>query len=807
MFRLYTAIVLRLLAKEKAYALINIFSLALGMASFILLSLYLQSELTYDQHFSNHERIYRVMARRPDADFAVTSEGLGPLLLRDYPQLGEFIRFRPSSQNVLTYQHNSMGWDAIYLVDENLFRVFDHDILYGDPETALADPYSIAISESMARSYFGDRDPVGELLESGGLSYRITLVFADLPENTHLKYDAVYPYSLVGVFNPDYQDNYAQNLFNGTLYTYLFLAPDFDVQTFPTLFAEFYDRYIAERAEAFGSHFTTVLQPLADTHFTQVWDFDSAVQGNIFYVYGFSAVAVFILLVACINYVNLATARAARRAREVGMHKILGATRLQLITQYLGESLFFTAIAMAIGLSFVVQALEFTGIGALMGKTELLSALTSPTIVQTIVLVGLVVGLGSGLYPAFYLSSVPPKTALTKLARPAGRRISLRQGLVLLQLTISIGVIASTLLMGAQMRYLADRPLGFNKENRVLIELRGADAIENIPLIKNELLAHSDILGVAESVLAPGTGSYAGIRFFENNAGAAEPVQVDWMSVGSDYLPVMGVDIVQGRAFSRDMPTDRDRAIIVNESLVKAMDWENPIGKQYGGDGSQAEVIGVVEDFHYASLHSPIRPLTISLLADDFGNTAPSNRSLQRRLLIVNISGESVIESMRTIENTLQRLAPGTLFDPRFLDASLDALYRTETNLMHLTEIFSALCILISMVGLFGLTAFTTQQRNRELGIRKVFGASSFQLINLLTSKLLLLVLLAAIPASLISYYALDNWLENFAYVASLRIDAFLMATAAVLLLTYLTVAAQALKSSLSNPMDILRDE
>lgn len=806
MLKMYILIALRKLAKEKIYVFINIFSLALGIASFVVLSLYLRSELSYDQHNSKHESIYRLVSNFSNGEFAVTSEGLGPLLIQDYPQLGEFTRFRNASQNTLSYEDNRQSWDNMYLVDENLFDVFDHEIIYGDPETALDDPYSIAISESFAFSYFGDRDPVGEVLVSDSFSYRVTLVFADLPENTHLKYNAVYPYSILEVFLPNYQDDFIRRLWGVSIYTYLHVAPEFDPSTFPDISASFYDQYMAERGESLNSSFSAEIQPLASIHFGEPIAADLPA-GNIFYIYGFAAVAIFILLVACINYMNLATARATKRSKEVGMRKVLGATRSQLMGQFIGESMVFTMVAMVIGLFVAAFALAFTPIGSLMGKEELLISLLQPSVLFGVLLLAIGVGLLSGLYPAFYLSSISPKAALTKVAASGRSRFSIRQLLVLIQMSISIGVISSTLLMSAQMRYIANKPLGFDKENKVLVQIQGADAIETIPTMEIELLAQPGILDVVNTRAIPGTGNAVNLMQVENNEGVMEPTGVDRIMVGLDYITGMDIEVIEGRSFSEDIATDSTNSMMVNESMVAKMGWDEPIGKRIGNPDDPMLVVGVTRDFHYAPLHNEISALLIHPFEMNFDNTSAMARPLQRTTIAITIAGDNVGATLEAIDRTIKEFAPGNIFDPVFLDEQLDRLYVSERNLMNLTELFAVVCILISAVGLFGLAAFTTQQRFKEIGVRKVLGASSLQIIFLLTKQLIFLVALAALPSCIISYYALTSWLEKFAYRTDIDITPFLIATVAVTLVTFVTVALQSLKTSQSNPVNALRYE
>jgi putative ABC transport system permease protein len=815
MFKIYLLVALRKLAKEKLYVTINILSLAIGIGSFLILALYIRSELTFDQHFTNHENIYRISTHFQQgngeaAEFAVTQEGIGPLLVADYPQLGAHVRFRNSSQNILSYQGVRQSWDDLYLADENVFDVFEHEILAGDPQTAFSDMNSIAVSESFARSYFGDEDPIGKILESDSFFYRVTLMFADLPENTHLKYSALYPYSVLSKFIPDYEDNYIRGLTGVNIYTYLRVDPDFDLASFNGIIESFVEKYMTERLANMRSTFRAELTSLTDIHFGKSLPGDQP-NGNIFYLYGFSAVAIFLLLIACINYVNLATARATKRSKEVGMRKVVGASRSQLIIQFLGESLVFTLIALVLGLVFAVSALAFTPIGTLMGKASLISGLLDTNAILGVVTLTLGVTLLAGLYPAFYLSSISPKAALSKATGSWRKGLPIRQLLVLAQMAISIGVISCTLLMSQQMRYLANKPLGFNKENQVWVSLRGADLLEQMAPLKSELLAQSNILNVVDTGQVPGFGNGINMIAMENNEGVVGPEQIDMIGVGLNYVQGLGIEVTRGRAFSEERSVDETKSWMVNETLVRKMGWDEPIGKLIGGGENEGTVIGVTGDFHYAPLNNQIGPLLMRPLILNFENTPAQTRPLQTRDLIVNITGEDVGNTLSLIEEKIRLFDATQVFDPSFLDVRLDELYRSERNLMGLTEIFAGICIFLSAMGLFGLASFNTQQRNKEIGVRKILGASSMQIVVLLCKNVIVLIAVAAIPATILSYLTITTWLQRFAYQAESGMLGtawpFIMAILAVSFVALLTIVLQSLKTAQSNPIEALRYE
>jgi len=810
-FKSYILVALRRLTRERLYVSINVFSLGLGIASFLILMLYMRSELTYDRHHANYDRIYRITTRFDNANaaeqrFALTQDGIGPILVKDYPQLGQQVRFRPSTQNVLAYRDTQRKWDRVYLTDPAVFDVFTHKVIYGDPTRALQAPYSVAISETLAKYYFGTDNPIGKSLSSGAYSYSVTLVFADLPENSHLKYDALFPMSLMEVFLPGFSSNYQRSLWAVGIYTYLLVPTGFERGAFATIAQEFNDRYMKERAVQLNTSFTASLQPLGDLHFGEKLDGDLPT-GNIFYVYGFAAVAVFVLLVACINYVNLAIARATKRAKEVGMRKVLGASQTQLVAQFLGESLVFTAAALLVGLLLLVAALQLTPIGSLMGKDQLLALGSDPPAILGILALGIGVGVLSGLYPALYLSSISPLAALTQVKRSWRTGFSMRQVLVFLQISISIGVIACTLLMIDQMRYVHDKPLGFDKANRLIVALRGYEVIKNLKTIKSELRRQPGIADVLTITQPPGTGHFINLFSVETEAGTMEPTGMDRFVVGLNFVAALGIDVIEGRGFSQDIPTDAREAVMVNESFVKKMGWTVPVGKRFQIGLSTARVVGVVEDFHYASLHNTVGPLMIQPIADQFDNVPENQKPLLTTSMIIVMSGEQLPATVERAQQVIAKFDPKSSFEPVFLEDRLNDLYASETDLMTLTGIFAGICIFIAIIGLFGLAAFTTEQRTREIGIRKVLGASDRQIVRLLSQHLVPLVVVAAVPASLLSYYVIDKWLQRFAYHAAIHWVTFLLSTAVVAVVALLTVMLQSLVAARSEPMAALRHE
>jgi putative ABC transport system permease protein len=810
--RNYFVVLLRTLQREKLYAAINIAGLALGIACCLILGLFLRSELTYDLHHEKHDRIYRLVNEYgtggTSEKFAASSRMMGPMLSAEFPQIKAFVRFQSNSNNggvAIHHGEDTYFWERSYFVDDNVFEVFTHDIIYGDPKTALKDGASVAVSQTFARKYFGDANPIGETISTdSGLPAKISLVFADLPPNTHLKYDILFSSNLPFLRESDNPTQRRQQLWGVSSFTYLLMAPDFDPATWPRMMDEFFQRNMAEVAKATSSTFHGWLQPLADIHLKSDVNYDLP-KGNRVYLYGCTAVALFILAVACINYMNLATARATRRAHSVSIRKILGASRLSLGLQFLGEAVLFALIATIIGVVLVEVALTLTPINSLMGEQVRLNLLDNPTLIAWLLGLALLMGLLSGSYPAFYLSSWAPLLALTGKQTSEKRGLLLREGLVLLQFTISAAVIACTLLMAAQMRYVANKSLGFEKENRLVVTMRGVSTIEKFPTIRNELTRNSRVLGVSEALVMPGQSTAVNMAQMDNNDGVMGPQQMTSMPIGENFVQVMGLKIVKGRDFSTRLLTDVGTNFLVNEAMVRRMGWTEPLGKriQLGAQGGR--VIGVVADFNFKSLHTLIEPFAMYPLSDDFSNVPELFRVFQQRQLVVNISGDDVGDTLGEIERVMAQADPKHPFEYAFLDDSLDQLYKSERQLMKLIGIFAAVCIFIACLGLFGLASFTTEQRTREIGTRKVLGATTWQIINLLARRIMLIVVIAAVVASVIAYFAIDEWLTGFAYRAGINPLIFVLSAAAAAAVAFTTVALQSFKTANADPVKALR--
>lgn len=803
----------RIFYREKSYALINLAGLTLAVVCCLILGLYLRSELTYEQQNIKYKQIYRIVHAfthsGPPDRLALTQVPLGTMLKEYYPEVLDSVRFIKIFNDVLIRGNDKTRyWRNVYSTDENVFDIFTHEILYGDPKTALTDPNSVAVSETFAKFYFGDSDPIGRIItpEAGatldGSPRKITLVFRDLPENTHMKYDALFRW-----VDPP---NIRVTLYNVAGFTYLLMPENYDINNFKAISDSFYERFFKNDQRMAKSSWECWLQPLTDVHLGSdlMWDLPT---GNIYYIYGFATVALFILLVACINYVNLAIARATKRAKEIGMRKILGVSRSRLIAYFFGEAAIFTVAALIAGSLLTLVLLKLTSVNSLFDRMLTFSPADEPGILMALLLLGLVMTLFSGFYPAIYLSSIAPMSALTDSKGNRKGGFHLRELLVFIQITVSIVVIACTLIMGQQMLFVANMPMGFDKNDRVVIDLRGLDVIEKFQVIKNDLLTNSSILGVSaiSDKICSDHVVPADQGMVDNTEGVPEASSFSYIEIDRDLLKVMGMEIIEGRDFRKRYLTDVGTSFIVNETLVKGRGWKDPIGKHIYLGGLNGKVIGVVKDFHFKPVHTPVEPLAMWQFNDEenYRNLPPEQRDLVTRFMVVHIKNSHVRQTLEFLRDKFRGYDPRHPFVYEFMDDSIEKLYMSEKHLVEMVGIFSGICIFIACLGLYGMSSFSTEQRSKEIGIRKVLGASSMQIITLLERKTMWLVLAGAVVATLIAWYAIGEWLASFAYRVAINPAAFLLSIIMVLGLAFLTIAAQSFKTAQRNPSISLRHE
>lgn len=807
-------IVSRNLYREASYSLINITGLSIGIACCIILVLYLKSELTYDQHFSKHEQIYRVANELRSGEnvnlFAQTSYALGPFLAEESAQIESFVRFSMNNRGytVFEYEGNSARWKDVAMTDANVFDVFSHNIIFGNPETALVQPKSMAISQSFAQTYFGEENPIGKTIKGELSDLMVTLVFADLPDNTHLKYDVLITYQEMSPtrFAPVNDQNARWSLwYTRSDYTYLLMPSDYDQQAFGDISNGFFEKYMADHPDRYNSTVNFLLEPLDEIHMNSKAQRDRP-HGNRFYVAGFTGIAIFVLLVACINYMNLSTARFSKRNKGIIIPKVLGAHRYQLIAQLLTESVVFVLIALMIGLGLSYLAINFTSLDTLLDKSLPFESLFYPKPLIIMLSGVLLMSVIAGLYPALVLSRV------TMVNTVKTNNTGVRQGLVFVQFLVSICVISCTVLMYYQMRYIQEKSLGFEKENKLVLTVQGASSIEKIPILINDLSQHSGVLDATTSLNQLGRATSFEQAEIENNDGVFMSQSYNWFYIDEDFINTMGIELIDGRNFDKTIPSDANHAILVNETLVKKMGWTDPIGKRlrYEAGEEASYVVGVMKDFHFHGLQHEVESMIFWLPAEEnFDGDFWDSRSkkLVSRVLTLNITGDNVPETLAFIEEKWEAFDSEHPFEFQFLDDTLNRQYSADIKQMTLIGIFAGLCIFISCLGLFGLTAFTIEQRTKEIGIRKTLGASAWQIVGLLFKNVFVIVAIAAVVASILSYGIMKQWLEGFYYKDNINVIAFVLAAAASFVIAFLTMSTQSYRTAQANPVKALRHE
>ena len=796
MIKNYFIIAIRSLRKQKLYAFINIGGLAVGLACFILILLFVQYELSYDRFYENADHTYRMVKRYPGYTFhgmdsyAVTPGQLAATLVEEYPEVKAATTI--TDQSALLSLNDEHFWEKGLWADPHFFEVFTFPLLQGNPKTALAQPNSIVLTESLSRKIFKDKNPIGETLLFGKNDlYKVTGIMPDVPDNSSLKFSFV----TAILSQDDYQGNLAKNTWNSNFYTFFVLADGADAAQLQAKMPAFLEKYLtAADGENPSSRLQYLIQPLTDMHLRSHFNFDIAFTGDIKYVYLFSAIAFVILLLACINYTNLAIARSIKRAREVGMRKVIGAKRGQLITQFLGESLLMTLLALALALVLVQSLLPF--FGHLMERPIQLDYLKNGLLLPGLLMLVVLVGLFSGSYPAFFMASLKPILVLKgKLdGRPDKFRL---QGLLMVgQYTVSIALVAVSLIIYNQLQYIQHKNLGYDRDHIVTIRVNDGALQQNYQVIKNEWLGNPFIMAVSASGSLPTyIESNNGITGWE---GSSPNDHLDSYIAYADYdfLDVFGIQLAAGRNFSQNFATDSLSAALINETAARTFGWtaEEAIGKHFVHNHQELTIVGVMKDFHMHSMHMAIEPLVIR----------PSSKWIS--YISVKVRPEHLTETIAALEKTVKQFSSYP-FEYQFLDEQFDQLYKQEIRLGEIFGFFTLLALVIASLGLFGLAAFTAEQRTKEIGIRKVLGASVRGIVSLLAQNFLRMVILSFLLATPIAWYAAHRWLQDFAYRIDLQWWVFALAGGLALVIAWCTISYQSIRAARTNPVDSLRNE
>lgn len=797
---------IRVFLKDKFFSILNILGLALGIAVSIILLLILQHDLTYDKHFANHENIYRLgghlQATGIDFRGARSARELGAILKEEFPEVQAVTRANDWDHTLVTYENNGEAVafyeDDVLRTDSTYFTVFKHEFIAGDEKTCLNLLNSIIVTQSTAKRYFGDTDPLDKTLLIDGQSWKVTAVIRDLPDNTHMKFD----FLLSGLAKSrewavDKGQIKSEAFWNPDVFTYLVFTDNYDPKNFYDKFPVIFNKYYKSFGDQVGGKYDPILQPLTEIHFHSDLDADEAT-GNIAYVYAFTGIGIFIILLACINYMNLSTAKSVKRAAEIAMKKTLGSGKRALILSFLGESVFLAFISLIVAVGLVLLVLNLTSFNSLIDKNLTADFLSNPVLLFGSLGITLFIGVLSGLYPAFYLPSVPTLSALKGSFKNNKSSHLLRKVLITTQFAISIFVVVCTLFMQDQIDFMRNKDLGFNNDNVLVLPIQDSLVQNHLTSIKNELMQNPKITAAATSYSVLGMGVGGPVMWAEGENGEMKQQAFSRIVVDDNYFKTMDIEVIKGRGFQAGQNTDVDNIFIVNEAAAKLMGWgEDPVGKKmrwFHGE-KDGQVIGMVKDFNYQSLHNPIEPLIIVKSREEGG------------FLHLKIAGDNLPETMDYIRKKWAGYDPNHPFEYFFLDQRFNEQYRADETQYKLLSNLSYICIFISLLGLLGLSAFTAAQRTKEIGIRKVHGASIPRIIYMLYKDVMYLVLIAAILVVPASFYMINLWMGNFAYQTTLSYGTFGVVTALALIFAFFTVGFHSWKTARTNPVESLKYE
>ena len=802
MIRNYLKQTWRSLVKNKTYSVLNIVGLSVGLTCFTLIALWINDELSYDKFNTNYDRIVRLTGiEKREAginESAVSSAPMAKALKDDYPEIENTVRFDMHEELVM---HNGQQvlQPGILLTDPSIFDIFTYRITKGNIHSALNEPYSIILTRSTAKKYFGEADPMGKVLviymndsTGRGAPYTVTGVMPDPPKNAHFTFSMLASFKTVEVANPDVLT--VDGWGDASFYTYLLLKKGVDHKALSNKIAQFYGKYIGDRFDIWRHIYFYKLQPLRDIHLRSDLQYEIAATGNAKQVYIFSTIAIFILLLAGINYTNLATARSVNRAKEVGIKKVVGAGKRQLLLQYLFESV-FTGI-LAFGLSVTLSVLLQPFFYQLTGKD--LSLFSYPLLLAFLVGVTVLLGLISGIYPAIILSGFKPIGILKGAFKSSNKGIVLRKALVISQFVITIILVTGIIIISSQMSYIKHKDLGYDKDGLIFLLVHGnTDVINGYNAFKNEVLSSPLVFGATVSNTLLGSLGSGGSETVDANG---NPLQVNTsrLRVDADYFKVHGIKLIAGQNFGIHAGTDSVRPIILNENAIRTFGWKDPgtaIGKSFIMGGQPGKVIGVVKDFHFSTLQHLISPLVIF----------PSQDRFSRITLKVDVS--KLPQTTVWLEKTWKKHFPSALLDYSYSENAFEDQYREEAKFSTIFFYFSILSLLIACLGLYGLISYTTIQKTKEIGIRKVLGATANGIAAMLSGSFLKLVSVACVIAMPVAWYIMNRWLEDFAYRTHIAWWMFGIAGILVLVIALITVSFEAIKAAIANPVKSLRTE
>ena len=809
MLKNFLKIAWRSLRKQATYTTINIIGLTIGLGCCLMIALYVQDELSYDKYHKNIDNIYRVVhgnaedkkgsKNNQNTDYRYQVWGNAPVgaaLKADFPEVKEVVQFSGRSTILLKNGEKIFQEENVFFADSNVFKVFSWPLIAGDPKTALQAPYSAVLTETTAKKYFGNENPIGKILQGGGTGgrasegvYKVTGVMKDVPSNSHFTFDALMSMSSFKQSWAEVFDQWGYVDF----YTYFLAAPNTDIKKLTAKVPDFLTRH---NATAQG-RYTIAFESLNDAYLHSSAERQPGTTGNLSSIYLFTIIGLFILCIACVNFMNLATARSMERAKEVGIRKVAGANRKELIGQFFSESLLMVFLSAILAMVLVIAALPL--MQTFTGKHFEIGNIINTKSILIYAAAVLITGILAGAYPAIILSGFKPITVLKGSFKTSAKGVNLRRGLVILQFSLSISLIVGTIVVFRQLNFMQHKSMGFNNEQMLVIDFNHDDKVATkIEAIKNIFLEQPGVTSVSASRSVPGSYFPNGGTEIQSSDGGTIQEAPALFEVDVDFIKHFGLQMAAGRAYSRDFPADTAKSLIINEAAAKLFGYTDPqkiIGKHFQQWGREGQVIGVVKDFNYLSLHKKIEPLALRL------------EPMSSRYFTLKVKPENMQATIAGLKKVWTNVAPQRPFLYSFLDESFRRQYEADIRFRGLFTFFSGFAILIACLGLLGLATYSAQQRTKEIGVRKVLGASVGSIVQLLSKDFMQLVCVAIVIATPVAWWAMSKWLEGFAYRINISWWVFAIAGLLALLIAIITVSFQAIKAAIANPVRSLRTE
>jgi putative ABC transport system permease protein len=795
----------RNLVRQKSYSLINIFGLTLGLMCCILILTHIGYELSYDGYHRNAGRIYRLASQRVSMgttnEFATVPAPTGPTMVEDFPEVIGAVRFSPTVKRAFSYGDKKFFQENVFYADRSVFEVFSFDLIEGDPKTALEAPFTMVVTERTARKYFGGADPIGKFVNwDNKFDYQVTGVVKDPPANSHFTFEVLASFSTFIKYDPRIGE-----WRGGSFATYIEFAENADIHEFEQKLESFAAKYIEPMFRDTGVTIGLFIQPLKSIHLRSRLQGELGANGDIRTIYAFAAIAVVILLVASVNFMNLATARSANRAREVGMRKILGAPKWKLVLQFLGESYVFCFLAFGVALGAARLLLPY--FSGLMGRNIPAGFLRTPLILGGLAAVFVFVGLAAGSYPALFLSAFNPISIIRgNLARgPKGARF--RSALVVFQFAVTAILIIGTIVIFNQLSYMQSKDLGFEKENLLVLAINNDDVRRGLDAYKTEVLRIPEVVSAGASSMVPGEMYLFNLATFPEGLPRELALRMDNFLVDDGFVGTFGIEVIKGRAFSREVASDRKEAVMINETALRKLQWDDPIGKTielraaFSDDIAKKKVIGVFRDIHQRSLYAVVQPTIVEYI----GTEGPIENRARR--LTLRLETEDLVGTIASIERKWKEMFPDHPFYSFFLDEFYEAQHTAEARLGGIFRLFSVAAVLIACVGLFGLVSFESEQRAKEIGIRKALGSSSAAIVALLCREFVFLIAVANTLACPVAFLAARKWLQNFPYGVRVELSTFILTALFTLTVAFVSVGYRSVKAARANPADLLRYE